>query len=189
VARPRSPNPMCETVPALDVRRLRREGKLLFGRTSDITWMCDDEPCASIRLSAEANAIILAFQTEDGARVRQRVPITWTACRMGGERPWFICRCGARRAVLYVATQPLFACRTCLGLSYASQREAPGLRGLQRARTIRARLGGGPNLFDDFPPRPAGMRHKKYAKLRGTYEAAASRLGIRPPVRRPCTLA
>jgi hypothetical protein len=179
---------MCETVPALDVRRLGREGKLRFGRTSDIAWTRDGEgePCASIRLSAEANAVVLAFQTKDGARVRQRVPLTWTACRMGGERPWFICdvvvdgrRCGRRCAVLYVASTPLFACRLCLGLSYASQRESPRLRGLLKARRIRTRLGGGPNLFDDFPPRPASMRHTTYATLRETYAAATARLGIR----------
>jgi hypothetical protein len=145
----------------------------------------EPEPCASIRLSAEANAVLLAFQTEDGALVRQRVPLTRTACRMGGERPWFICdvvvdgkRCGRRCAVLYVTDTPAFACRLCLRLSYASQRESPSLRGLLKARKIRTRLGGGPNVFDDFPPRPAGMRRETYAKLHATYEAAAARLGI-----------
>jgi hypothetical protein len=188
VARPRSLNPMCETVPALDVRRLGREGKLLPGRISNITWMRDGEPepCASIRLEAGANAIILAFQTEGGAQVRQRVPISWTACRMGGERPWFVCdvmadgqHCGRRCAVLYVASTPLFACRLCLRLSYASQREPPSMRGLLKARKIRTRLGGGPNLLDDFPPRPAGMRHRTYARLCATYQAAGARLGLR----------
>jgi hypothetical protein len=105
---------------------------------------------------------------------------------MGGERPWFICdvmvdgrRCGRRCAVLYVASTPLFACRLCLRLSYASQRETPRLRGLLKARRIRMRLGGGPNLFDGFPRRPAGMRHETYTKLRATYGAAVAPLGLR----------
>jgi hypothetical protein len=183
VARPRSPCPMCETVPALDVRRLARNGQLRPGGTSDITWACDGKPCASIRLSAEKDALILAFQTEAGALVRQRVPLTWTACRWGGERPWFVCdvvadgrRCGRRCAVLYVAGAPLFACRLCLRLSYASQRESPSLRGLLKARKIRTRLGGGPDLFDELPSRPAGMRHETYARLRATYDAIAAQL-------------
>jgi hypothetical protein len=76
---------MCETVPALDVRRLGRNGQLRPGGTSVITWACDGEPCASIRLSAEANAVLLAFQTEDGALVRQRVPLTWTGAAGGAN--------------------------------------------------------------------------------------------------------
>jgi len=188
VARARSLNPLCETVPALDIRRLGREGKLLPGRTSNIAWMRDGElePCASIRLEAGANAIVLAFQTEGGALVRQRVPLTSTGCRMGGRRPWFICdvvvdgkRCGRRCAVLYVAGSPCFACRLCLGLNYASQREPRHLRGLHAARKIRLALGGGPSLLDDFPPRPAGMRHEKYARLRAAYVRAEARLGLR----------
>jgi hypothetical protein len=65
MARPRSLNPICEVVPALDVRRLHREGKLLFGRTSNIAWAHDGEPepCSSIRLEAGSNAIVLSFRT------------------------------------------------------------------------------------------------------------------------------
>jgi hypothetical protein len=81
--------------------------------------------------------------------------------------------------MLYVAGRPLFACRRCHGLSYVATREPRNLRGLHAARKIRMSLGGGPNLFDRFPPRPAGMRHEKYARLRATYEAAEARLGLR----------
>jgi hypothetical protein len=64
-------------------------------------------------------------------------------------------------------------------LGFASQREGTGFRGLQRARKIRLALGGSANLFEAFPPRPAGMRHRTYARLRATYEAAEVRLGLR----------
>jgi hypothetical protein len=40
-------------------------------------------------------------------------------------------------------------------------------------------LGGGPNLFDDFPTRPEGVSPEKYSQLRAAYERAEARLGLR----------
>jgi hypothetical protein len=186
MARSRSPIPPVEACLALDIRRLGREGFLRPGRTSVITWACDGEACASIRLTAEADAVILAFQTADGALTRQRVPLTFTAQRLGGKRAWFTCdavvegqHCGRRCAALYVATQPLFACRKCLSLRYVAQGESRRLRGLHAARKIRLALGGSPSLLDRFPRRPADMRPEKYAELRAKYRAAEARLGLR----------
>jgi hypothetical protein len=33
-----------------------------------------------------------------GSRSGQRVPIRWTPCRLGGERPWFVCNVSANGA-------------------------------------------------------------------------------------------
>jgi hypothetical protein len=180
--RPRSPIPPCEAVPALDVRRLAREGKLQPGRSCTIAWACDGEPYASIRLTPEEGAVILAFQAY-GAPVRQRVPLTFTAQRLGGRRAWFVCdvvangrRCGRRCGVLYVATAPVFGCRKCLGLRYAAQSESRRLRGLHTARKIRMSLGGGPSVLDPFPRRPPGMSREVYATLLAKYGAAMARL-------------
>ena len=67
----------------------------------------------------------------------QRIPIAWTTCRFGGERPWFVCPvtaegmyCGRSVNNLYGAGR-LFACRHCYQLAYASQREPAHLRGLK----------------------------------------------------------
>ena len=62
--------------------------------------------------------------------IEQRVPILWTACHLGGGRPWFRCTvysngqyCGRRVAVLYGAGDLLR-----YGLSYVSQQESPQSR-------------------------------------------------------------
>jgi hypothetical protein len=179
--RPRSPIPPCEAVPALDVRRFKREGKLRPGHSSIISWVRDGErePCVRVRLTADDAAVTLAFKTTDGALVHQRIALTRTAQRLGGERSWFACGCGRRVAMLYVVDRPVFACRRCHALKHAATRESARLSGLTRARKIREALGGGHNLLDSVPPRPAGMRHAKYARPRTALEAAEVRLGLR----------
>ena len=104
--------------------------------------------------------------------VEQRVPITWTACHLGGRRVWFCCSAyfnnrywGRRVALLYGAGE-LFACPRCYGLAYASQQETPMYRGVGRAQKIRIRLGGSANLCEPFPEKPKRMHWRKYIRLR-----------------------
>ena len=113
--------------------------------------------------------------------VEQRVPITWTACRLGGHRPWFVCPiysdgqyCGRRVALLY-GTGELFACRHCYGLTYASQRKALYFRDLGKAQKIRMRLGGSPVMSEAFPDKPKGMHWQTYERLRRAHDVAESR--------------
>jgi hypothetical protein len=113
--------------------------------------------------------------------VEQRVLIAWTACHLGGRRPWFVCSvyssgryCGRRVAVLYGAGE-LFACRRCYGLAYASQHEALHLRGLGKAQKVRMRLGGSPSMLEGFPDKPKGMHWETYDRLRHTHDIAEAR--------------
>jgi hypothetical protein len=122
--------------------------------------------------------------------VEQRVPITWTACHLGGQRPWFVCSvyrngqyCGRRAAVLYAGGK-LFACRRCYGLAYASQQETPMYRGVGRAQKIRLKLGGSPNLLEPFPDRPKGMHRRTYARLRAQAKAA---MAAKAPEKAACS--
>jgi hypothetical protein len=158
-------------LPATDaVRQLRRNA----------------EPFGSISVRTELDAVVLMFRSRtspdsEWKSVEQRVPITWTPCRLGGRRAWFRCLaysdgryCGRRVGLLYAAGE-LFACRRCYGLAYASQRESLRHRGLGKARKIRARLGGSANMFDAFPDRPKGMHWRTYVRLRQSHAVAAAR--------------
>jgi hypothetical protein len=131
----------------------------------------------------EWDAVILIYRsrswgTSEWKSIEQRVPITWTACHLGGQRPWFVCSvycngrcCGRRAAVLYGAGE-LFACRRCYGLAYASQQETPMHRGIGQAQKIRMRLGANANLCEPFPEKPKGMHWRTYLRLRARAEAA-----------------
>jgi hypothetical protein len=137
----------------------------------------------------ERDAVVLIYRSRtwgasEWKSIEQRVPVTWTACHLGGQRPWFVCSVysngrhyGRRAAVLYGAGE-LFACRRCYRLAYASQHEAPHQRGLGKAQKIRRRLGGSPNMFDEFPDKPKGMHWRTYDRLRRLHEVAEERSTI-----------
>lgn len=96
------------------------------------------------------------------------VPLTWTPCTKGGERPYFTCPgrvngrdCQRRVAKLYGAGR-YFLCRSCYGLAYASQSETPQDRLLRRANKLRRSLGGNPGMASPLPPRAKGMWQTTY---------------------------
>jgi hypothetical protein len=169
--------PTCEGCVSIDVRRWHREGRLHAGQHFSSSWTSGGKPFGSISVRTEADAVVLVFhsrnsQGSDWKSVEQRVPITWTACHLGGRRAWFRCAvysngryCGRRVALLYGAGE-LFACRRCYGLAYASQQEAPMHRGVYRAQKIRMRLGGSANLCESFPEKPKRMHWRTYLHLR-----------------------
>ena len=109
---------------SLNVMKLARAGHLSDGSSGSWRWTYGDGTTASIQITGARDAVTLDYrirsQREDWQSVRQRVPIRWTPCRFGGERPWFVCDvhangvyCGRRVAKLYGAGR-LFACRTLL---------------------------------------------------------------------------
>jgi hypothetical protein len=134
----------------------------------------------------EIDAVVLMYRARiwdeaDWISIEQRVPVTWTACHLGGYRPWFVCRgsssgryCGSRVAVLYGVGE-LFACRCCSGLVYASQRQTVYYRDLEKAQKIRMRLGGSTVMSEAFPDKPKGMHRQTYERLRRAHDAADAR--------------
>jgi hypothetical protein len=167
----------CEGCMSIDVRRWHREGLLRAGQrfAHALTWL--GEPTEGIRVLAKADAVVLVFRSRRwgggyGQSITQRVPITWTPCAFGGQRPWFRCDvysrgryCGRRVGLLHSAGGP-FACRHCYGLAYASQSETPLLRGIRRVRKIRMRLGGSPSFAASFPGKPQRMHWITYLRMR-----------------------
>jgi hypothetical protein len=103
-----------------------------------MTWTRNGESSGSIGIDAEQDAIGLHYRTRcygetEWQDIRQRVPITWTDCALGGWRRWFTCpiysngrHSGRRVAKLYDAGD-LFACGQCHGLTYQSQQENPAI--------------------------------------------------------------
>jgi hypothetical protein len=175
----------CESCISIDVRRWHREGKLCPGLSFSCSWTCGGEPSGSIKVRTEVDTLVLIYSARswrdiEWKSVQQRVPMTWTACHLGGRRPWFVCPgcsdrqyCGRRVALLYGKGE-LFACRHCYGLTYACQREASYRRDFSKAQKIRMRLGGSPDS-EEFPDKPKGMHWRTYDRLYHLHEAAEER--------------
>jgi hypothetical protein len=173
----------CESCEWIDVRRWHREGWLRPGQYFSCSWTRRGERTGSIMVRTEQDAVVLIYKYRSWSEsewrsIEQRVPIAWTACHLGGQRPWFICSaysndryCGRRAAVLYGAGE-LFVCRRCHGLAYASQQETPGDRAMHQAQKIRMRLGGSADLREPFPEKPKRMHWRTYLRLRSRAEAA-----------------
>ena len=51
--------------------------------------------------TGELSAVVIRF-TRDGNEHEQKVALTFTPCRFGGRRPWFICACGRRVGKVYL---------------------------------------------------------------------------------------
>jgi AAA domain/Helix-turn-helix domain of resolvase len=164
-------------------RRWQREGKLRAGQFFSCSWTRGGEPSGNISVRTEPGAAILLYRSRrpgatEWKSIEQRVPLTWTPCHLGGQRPWFLCSvfsngryCGRRSAVLYGAGG-LFACRRCYGLAHASQQESPMWRGMSQAQKIRMKLGGSASLAEPFPDKPKLMHWRTYLSLRARAQAA-----------------
>ncbi len=123
---------------------------------------------ASISAFVYRDRVVLSYRHRSGLGaewedVQEAVPLEWTPCNFGGERPWFVCPgvvngvvCGRRVVILY-GPGKYFLCRHCYDLRYESQREDKKDRALRRAQKIRMRLGGSANMMEPFPERPKGM--------------------------------
>jgi hypothetical protein len=178
--------PSCESCKSIDVRRWHREGRLSAGQYFTCSWTLRGERSGSIEVGTERDAVVLTYQTRRGPAtewkpISQRVAITWTDCRFGGRRPWFICSmhgggrcCGRRVAVLY-GLREYFACRHCYRLAYESQQEPIRMRGLLKAQKILIRLGAKPDVLDPFPEKPLRMHWRTYQRLHRAYEIAKDR--------------
>jgi hypothetical protein len=159
---------------SIDVRYLHRNGLLQPGHSFSLRWSQAGKQIGSIGGVAHDDDRVTFFYRHrrgdsggDWKDVKETVPLEWTPCNFGGERPWFVCPeavCGRRVAVLYGPGR-YFLCRHCYDLSYRSQREDSMYGALRRAQKIRERLGGSANMTEPFPEKPKGMHWKTYERL------------------------
>ena len=148
--------------PALDVRRLKREGRIAPGQ---------EELVAEELLGAEASSSSL------------RLRLAWASSGFAGAygeghylRPWFVCPgCARRAAILYLlppggppGEEYRLLCRLCLGLAYRSQREDELGRAKRRLAKARARLRVAPG--EDLPAaKPKGMHTETFLRVGREY--------------------
>jgi hypothetical protein len=174
---------------SLDVMKLARAGYLSGPRHGGWQWTYRDETRAVISITAGRDAVTLDYRVrsggEDWQHVDQRVPIRWTSCRLGGERPWFVCdvqangvHCGRQVAKLYGSGR-LFACRHCYRLGYQAQRGGPMDRAHHHLGRLHRKLGADYDGPDGLPPpKPKWMRWKTYSRLAQQIEAGEERLDV-----------
>jgi hypothetical protein len=156
--------------------KLARAGFLSRPCSGSMRWGHGDGTRDSIQITGARDAVTLDYRVRSGGEdwqpVNQRVPIRWTPCRFGGERPWFVCdvlangvHCGRQVAKLYLAGR-LFACRQCYRLGYQVPRGGRMDRAHHRLARLHRRLGANYDGPDGPPPpRPKWMRQRTYRRV------------------------
>jgi len=166
---------------SLDINKMNKAGCLKPGFGAQWQWSENGEKVASINFSSEATKLVLKYRWcscgEDWESVEQPVPINWTPCRYGGQRPFFKCPgvvnghyCGRQVIKLYSGGK-YFLCRHCYDLAYQSQSETREDRLLRRANKRRMALGGEPGICS-WINKPKGMWQRTYNRHRAEIIAA-----------------
>lgn len=162
------PRPTTDSRIAVDIRELFRSIGGTIGGQALYRWNSKRHgEVPETSLFELVSPAMVTVTHVGGSMPAQSLDVTYTACRHGGNRAWFLCPklgCGKRVAILY-DTPNGFRCRDCCDLDYRSHRERPWDRMLRRSRRIRAKVQGGANLIEAFPPKPKGMHWATYDRL------------------------
>ncbi len=154
---------------SIDVRKWHKKNLLTSGISFSTKWFRNNEVTGSIRVLAAEKCLILSYRythSEEWKDMNYPIDLEWTACKLGGKRPWFLCpakNCGRRVAILYGGA--IFACRHCYQLAYPSQRENLDDRATRKAEKIRERMGWKPGILNGEGFKPKGMHWKTFERL------------------------
>lgn len=158
---------------ALDVRSIKRAGRLTPGQSFSWIWSRNGNTIATINMQTDTDSVRLNYQQRAHGGEWQDmdywVRLAYTPCNLGGDRVWWLCPaagCGRRVAVLYGGSG-IFACRHCYRLAYRSQRETDNY--YRPADKLRARLGWVPGIAHPPGGKPKGMHWKTYLRLTNDY--------------------
>jgi hypothetical protein len=156
----------------VDIRYMNRRSLLREGTAGTLSWSFRDKPHGSIRYNVQVDRLHLSYRItrrdeEEPRPVELDVFFDATRCNYGGTRKWFLCpACGRRVGVLYEQGD-LFACRYCVGLSYAVESETRHDRALRKFRKLRDKLDDAPRLQEFIPLscKPKGMRWRTFWRI------------------------
>ncbi len=154
----------------LDVIELNRAGALKIGTIGSMNWADDID--GHVSFSCETDSIHLSYHghffTDASTQDRHNIPLVWSDCRYGSQRPYFRCtghKCSNMVEHLYSHGEA-FLCRFCLNLAYPCQNESKGDRAARRANKVRIILNGNEGVLTPFPDKPKGMHDRTYKRLR-----------------------
>jgi hypothetical protein len=157
--------PTVEQTPRIDIRALQRADYFSGPKHDWWLWRINGNVVGEARIEWDGDHLCIRGQVIDLAR---------TPCRFGGHRSWFRCACGRHVSTLYSPNGRPWACRHCYRLTYATRQASPLDRHLLRAQRIRRRLGGSPNMLEDFPSKPKGMHWRRYGRMRNVHDRASN---------------
>ncbi len=163
---------ICERLPQISIRELEKRGMLTEGFPLYDKWVPGGRSSekGSIDIRIDYYQATISF-TLYGAKREKTVDVVRTPIFRkhpywaGYHKPYFECpACFRRCEILYIINS--VACRSCHGLKYQSQK-GTAWTAANTAKRIRKRLGDNTgSVWADIPPRPKGMHHNTYRRLK-----------------------
>lgn len=170
--------PTIENCRELNINKLKRE-KALELPSFTYSWSDQDgERTGQVFFLVKPERLIALYKVNGEQRAQS---IFFVESIAGyGVRKWFGCpRCENRRSSLYLASGE-FACRECHDLNYRSSQTNDDLEYFhwQLRKLCKLLQADYDPMSDIAPPRPTGMRKKKYERLCSRYENLAYRRNV-----------
>lgn len=179
---------ICEQVPQVDVRHLKKQGFLPDGmatRSHALLGLFPDD--VRIEVRPDTNRILIAVQRK-GQEFETPVDLTWAYPNFG-VRTYLICpKCYRRCEVLYLLTD--LGCRFCQPVKFMSQKwPARAWTQFNKAKRIRQKAGA--NYHDDvwqpLPDKPRnGSSYRMHNRLNDRYRKVQGKIhSTTPPPYQP----
>lgn len=171
--------PTLDDTKKVDIRAIRREGRLVPGAIGSISWSKFGEMTGSINYKCFRNFLLLIYSYSvdgrDEETVTQEIPFDRTPCNFGGERLWFICPQCERRIDVLCANGIKFYCRHCYRLPYTCQHENGIARLLYRSQSLREKMFE--NIgYGERGSKKRNMQQKTFDRLLVRYERIEAEL-------------
>jgi hypothetical protein len=159
-----SPRTTLDEVRRLDIRWLHRHGSLNQW-PSVVTWSRREQLSGSVSVVLVYGSMVIEYcyrqhGTDPWEDIRQVIPLDWTLCHYGGQRPWFRCPGCQRRVAVLCGYDTLFLCRHCYRLPYTSQYETRLDRLSRKLRKLQDRIG------HQYSRKPKGVHWRTWERLR-----------------------
>lgn len=163
-----------DDVKRIDIRFMKKRGMLKTGWGGSLNWTRGGKPNGSINYRCHDDSLQLNFRYRehggDWQPIEQRIYFDRTPCNYGGERLWFLCpRCSKRVGIL-CCDGPMFLCRHCYQLPYASQQQSRMDRLIDQKHQLGARI----FQYYDYGEgwgKKKGMHWKTFNRLETRYQA------------------
>lgn len=170
----------------VDLVDLKRLGFLKDRFGGWFRWLRNGDEVARIHIQRERDSLIFRYKysiagDDNWKDIEERFYLTGTEQPFGGYRIWIVCpSCHRRCRAVYGGAR--FRCRRCYGATYESQYNTyfdqfiprSHNRLIDKAQSIREKLGGSGAMIEAFPKKPKWMRRKTYRELERQDEQAAS---------------
>lgn len=159
-------------LPSIDISVMRKYGALEEGRTSELSWLRDDQYLGGYKVTVSKDRLHIVCQMPSLPQpITETIQLSYFTHYRGGRHSLMACPgCSRRSYRLYISTTCI-RCLHCFKLTYRSRSENVGYvdQLVRSVRNSRKKLGASDDMTVPLQ-RPKWMRRAKYDRLMAEVE-------------------